>query len=89
MICGFDFWMKSIDERKFTGSLLLDLSAGFDIIDFDLLFGKLRLYGFNDNVVTWFSSYMKDRHQCVQVKSALFPSFQSNRVYHKDLFWGH
>ena len=50
-ICGFDFWMKSIDEGKFTGSLLLDLSAGFDVIDFDLLLGKLRLYGFNDNAV--------------------------------------
>ena len=70
----FDFWMKSIDEGKFTGSLLLDLSAGFDVIDFDLLLGKLRLYGFNDNAVAWFSSYMKDRHQCVQVESA-FSSF--------------
>ena len=37
----FDFWMKSIDEEKFTGSLLLDLSAGFDAIDFNLLLEKL------------------------------------------------
>ena len=69
----FDFWMKAIDEGKFTGSLLLDLSAGFDVIDFDLLLSKLRLYGFQDEAVSWFSSYLKDRFQCVQVESAFSP----------------
>ena len=64
----FDFWMKALDQGKFTGSLLLDLSAGFDVIDFDLLLGKLKLYGFHDVAVSWFSSYLKDIQQCVQVK---------------------
>ena len=69
----FDFWMKSIDEEKFTGSLLLDLSAGFDVIDFDLLLEKLKLYGFSEETISWFSSYLKDRFQCVQVESAFSP----------------
>ena len=65
--------MKSIDEEKFTGSLLLDLSAGFDVIDFDLLLEKLKLYGFSEETISWFSSYVKDRFQCVQVESAFSP----------------
>ena len=69
----FDFWMKGLDEGKFVGSLLLDLSAGFDVIDFDILLEKLKLYGFRNNSLEWFSSYIKERFQCVQVESAFFP----------------
>ena len=69
----FDYWMKSLDEGKFVGSLLLDLSAGFDVIDLDILLEKLVLYGFRNDTLKWFSSYLKERHQCVQVESAFSP----------------
>ena len=35
--------MKAINEGKFTGSLLLDLSAGFDVINFEILLKKLEI----------------------------------------------
>ena len=65
--------MKGLDEGKFIGSLFLDLSAGFDVIDFDILLEKLKLYRFRDNTLKWFSSYMNGRYQCVQVESAFSP----------------
>ena len=68
--------MKGIDEGKLSGSLLLDLSAGFDVIDLDLLLKKLKLYGFKDEALCWFESYLKDRFQCVQVESAFSPFLQ-------------
>ena len=65
-----------MDEGKLSGSLLLDLSAGFDVIDLDLLLKKLKLYGFKDEALCWFESYLKDRFQCVQVESAFSPFLQ-------------
>ena len=61
--------MTAIDEGKFCGSLLLDLSAGFDVIDFEILLEKLKLYGFQEEAVSWFRSYLADRFQCVQIQS--------------------
>ena len=69
----FDFWMKALDEGKLTGTLLLDLSAGFDVIDFDILLEKMEHYGFQQETVSWFSSYLKGRSQCVQIESAFSP----------------
>ena len=69
----FDFWITAIDEGKFCGSLLLDLSAGFDVIDFEILLKKLKLYGFQEDTVSWFRSYLVDRSQCVQIESAFSP----------------
>ena len=68
-----DFWMKELDQGKLVGTLLLDLSAGFDIIEHELLLDKLKLYKFDENTVAWFRSYLKDRLQCVQVESAFSP----------------
>ena len=69
----FDFWMKALDEGKLTGTLLLDLSAGFDVIYFDILLEKMEHYGFQQETVSWFSSYLKGRSQCVQIESAFSP----------------
>ena len=43
------------------------------MIDLDLLLEKLNLYGFHEDTIAWFSSYLKDRYQCVQVESAFSP----------------
>ena len=69
----FNFWMKALDEGKLTSTLLLDLSAGFDVIDFDILLEKMEHYGFQQETVSWFSSYLKGRSQCVQIESAFSP----------------
>ena len=67
----FDFWMTAIDEGKFCGSLLLELSAGFDVIDFEILLEKLKLYGFQEEAVSWFRSYLSGRSQTASIDGAL------------------
>ena len=68
-----DVWLKSIDRGKLVAALFLDLSAGFDVINHDLLINKLQFYKFSEGSIQWFESYLKGRTQSVQVESAFSP----------------
>ena len=68
-----DTWIQSLDDGKIVAALFLDLSAGFDVINHDLLLKKLERYKFTTNTMNWFKSYLTDRHQAVQVESATSP----------------
>ena len=69
-----DLWLRSVDKGKLSAAVLLDLSAGFDVIDHDTLLKKLEKYGFNEVAISWFKDYMTGRYQCVQIESS-FSSF--------------
>ena len=71
MISLYDLWLQAADDGKLTAALLLDLSAAFDLVDHVLLIGKLRLYGFGETTIQWFTSYLHDRTQYVLVESML------------------
>ena len=43
-----------IDNRFFTGMILIDLQKAFETIDHDILFEKLKGIGFFDNTVNGF-----------------------------------
>ena len=78
----FDFWMKGLDEGKFIGSLLLDLSAGFDVIDFDILLEKLKLYSFRENTLKWMVALSNPTLQPVKTifeQMRLNPELQINQ----------
>ena len=75
-----DLWLKAADEGKLSASILLDLRAGFDVINHQLLIQKLQEYRFDENTISWFSQYLNGRKQCVQVESS-FSSFL-------DVPWG-
>ena len=68
-----DLWMRAADQGKLSASLLLDLSAGFDVVNHKLLLLKLKEYGFDEVSLAWFHSYLTCRSQCVQVESSLSP----------------
>uniref|UniRef100_A0A4W5P3U4 Reverse transcriptase domain-containing protein n=1 Tax=Hucho hucho TaxID=62062 RepID=A0A4W5P3U4_9TELE len=60
-----DDWLKSMDDGKLVGAVLLDFSAAFDVIDHELLLGKLKCYGFKDAALSWMESYLSRRRQKV------------------------
>ena len=50
-------WKKSLDNKNFVGSVLMDLSKAFDCIPHDLLVAKLHAYGLTEEAVTFIYSY--------------------------------
>ena len=63
-------WKKALDLNKFTGAALMDLSKAFDCIPHDLLIAKLQAYGFDENSLTFFYSYLKRREQNVKINNS-------------------
>ena len=69
----FDVWLQALDEGKMAAVLFLDLSAGFDVVNQQILLRKLAKYNFSIETLQWFESYLLNRLQAVQVESALSP----------------
>ena len=55
-------WKNSLDENKFVGAVLMNVSKVFDCIPHDMLIAKMRAYGFSNESLTLFYSYLK-RHK--------------------------
>lgn len=53
------------------GTVLLDCSAAFDLIDHELLLVKLSVYGFKTSAINWMKSYLSNRQQCVLFNGTL------------------
>ena len=60
-----DDWLKEMDNSKIAGAVLLDFSAAFDVIDHDLLIGKLECDGFSPTAILFMKSYLTSRTQGV------------------------
>lgn len=56
-----------MDEGLLTGAVFIDLRKAFNSVDHDLLIKKLESYGFKNNELNWFKSYLSDRKQVVSV----------------------
>ena len=64
-----------MDNKKFVGAVLMDLSKAFDCIPHDLLIAKLEAYGFSFDSLVFFYSYLKRRRQNVKINN-VFSVFQ-------------
>lgn len=56
-----------MDEGLLTGAVFIDLRKAFNSVNHDLLIKKLESYGFKNNELNWFKSYLSDRKQVVSV----------------------
>ena len=64
-------WRKYLDNNQVVGAVLMDLSKAFDCIPHELLIAKLAGYGFDNNTLSFFLSYLKGRKQTVNIKGKL------------------
>ena len=65
------FLLKSMDNKKLTALVLLDLSKAFDSVDHSILLKKLSNIGVSDEALNWFESYITDRKQFVRIGSSI------------------
>ena len=68
-------WKKQLDNKKFVGAVLMDLSKAFDCVSHDLLIAKMHAYGFDFDTLVFFYSYLKRRRQNVKINN-IFSTFQ-------------
>ena len=66
-----DDWITAIDRNEVVGTVFLDFSKAFDLVDHKLLLDKLRFYKFGENTLKWFSSYLDQSYQQVSVAGKL------------------
>ena len=52
-------WKYVLDKGEYVCVLFMDLSNAFDTTDHDLLFAKLRAYGFSNNALNLMCSDLK------------------------------
>ena len=58
---------QSLDNRKHTIGVFIDLKKAFDTIDHKILLNKLEHYGVRGKVNDWITSYLKCRKQYVKL----------------------
>ena len=69
----YDQWLEHVDDGIMVGVMMIDLSAAFDMVDHNLLLGKLELFGLTESTLSWFRSYLSGRSQVVCVDGCLSP----------------
>ena len=58
-----DDWIRAIDNNEVVGTLLLDLSKAFDLVNHEILLQKLASFNIGQSACSWFSSYLHNRFQ--------------------------
>ena len=61
--------LVALDNHQSVILLLLDLSAAFDTVDHNILLDRLASrFGVSGSALSWFRSYLSNRHQFVNIK---------------------
>ena len=67
----YDQWINAQDKGEISAVVMLDMSAAFDLVDSTILLDKMKIYGFDDNSLKWFQSYLTGRSQVVYIDGHL------------------
>ena len=63
-------WKKALDNGKYVGAVLTDLSKAFDCLNHQLLIAKLEAYGFSCKSLAFIHNYLTNRHQRTKINSS-------------------
>ena len=66
-----DKWLTALNNNETVGTVFLDLSKAFDLVNHQLLLQKLAAYKFSSSTLSWFDSYLKNRYQQVSISGKL------------------
>ena len=58
-----------LDNKGYSGAILMDLSKAFDTINHELLLAKLHAYGFSEQALLILSSYLSNRKQRIKINN--------------------
>ncbi len=64
-----DSWKCALDENKFVGTVLMDLSKAFDCISHGLLIAKMKAYWLSNYACEFMAIYLSDRYQRVKISN--------------------
>ena len=62
-----DTWLSALNERQMVGTVFLDLSKAFDLVNHIILMKKLSVYNVGESALLLLKSYLTGRKQCVQL----------------------
>ena len=63
-------WRKSLDNKGFSGAILMDLSKAFDTLNHDHLIAKLHAYDFQDDALKLLHCYFSKRWHRTKVNTS-------------------
>lgn len=61
--------LSALDNKNPTIGIFLDQTKAFDVVNHNILLEKLNNYGIRGTANAWFSSYLSNRRQMVQIDS--------------------
>jgi hypothetical protein len=74
--------LTSMDSKRVTALLLLDLSAAFDTVNHSILLDGLHTrMGVRGKALDWIKSYLSDRKQIVRIEAASSATFSVKGLY--------
>ena len=62
-----DILLQTLDKTDIPISIFFNLSKAFDVIDYNILYIKLRLYGISGVPVNWLINYLTGRQQFMKL----------------------
>ena len=63
-------WKKVLDRKVYRSAVIMDLSKGFDTINYDLLLAKLHAYGFTNKSLWLIKRYLANHWQRSKVNTS-------------------
>ena len=68
--------VRALDNNNYLVAVFLDFSKAFDTVVHSILLDKLKYYGIEDVSLSWFTSYLTCRKQCVVIDRNFYSDFK-------------